>query len=1076
MQRFNYRVLILGTLLLALAVGGGCTKSYRVASHLARGDQYFEGGQLDKAEIEYLIVLRADSSNARAIGRLALIYADQGRYSRAGPFLLKAQELLPDDLEVRKRLAEIYLAIGKAKQARDEAVFVLERKPHDDEAPLLLAQAAITTNAQAEAQGKLQAIIQKGGETASLDAALAHLEQMRGDDSAAAMALERGKGLDAKSSAVFWAYGNLYVAQNDPKRAEESFRTAAELSSPRSPRRLRYAEYEIEKGDLETGKKLLQQITQETPDYLPAWRWLAEIALAGKEYDPCADLIRRIVARDPQNFEAMSLSGRLELARGNADGAVNEFKKLVAAYPESADAQYQLATAYLSKNEMSEATTSLNRALTLSPSLAKATVLLAGIEMKSGQVDAAIGALKALVEKRPHFLQAQLLLADGYRFRGDFESALSVYGTMEKMFPKSADVPFLTGMTLLQERKPDEARAAFGKALELSPDYFAAVEQLVDLDVADKQYETALRRVQPLLDRNAKMPEAYLLRAKIHLAESDTTHAEGELLKAIELSPDSRVAHLMLARLYLQNHQAPKALEDLRAFAGKNPKDDAVWMLLGMIQEEQKDYNGARDTYEKLLANDPQYAPAMNNLAWLYAERLDQLDKAYRIAGKAHELQPLNPSMGDTLGWILYQMKQYPRAVVLLEQSAARLGNQPDVQLHLGLTYYMLGREESARTALRRALDLKKDVAGHEEAEQCLAILSIDGATDGAEQRALLEKRAAAVPNDPVARVRLGMIYERAGDYDRAVPCYQAVLVAVPDNVLALLSLARLNAEHYHDMSKAMEFAKAAYKAAPDDNAASAILGRLAFQTGDYRWAASLLQQASQREPQNPDLSYDYALAAYSVGQVSNAELAARSALNVAAGFSRSVEAGRFLDLLALAGNPTQAVVEASRVEGALKSEPNNVPALMASGTIAEQKGDVTAAEQAYERVLSRYSEFGPAMRRLAILYSVEPAFENGKALQMAMQAREIYPDDPEVAKALGIATYRQGDFGRSSSLLKESASKLRNDATLMYYLGMAQFRNNELADSKRSLQRSLDLNLSGDLSATAKQTLAQLK
>src|SRR5208282_5853005 len=110
---------------------------------------------------------------------------------------------------------------------------------------------------------------------------------------------------------------------------------------------------------------------------------------------------------------------------------------------------------------------------------------------RTGEVGAAIASLKPLVEKRPYFVQAQFLLADAYRAQGDFESAIEIYRAMEKLAPKNPDAPFLMGMTFLQKEKRDDAHSAFGRAVELSPDYLAGVEQLVDMDLADKQYETA---------------------------------------------------------------------------------------------------------------------------------------------------------------------------------------------------------------------------------------------------------------------------------------------------------------------------------------------------------------------------------------------------------------------------------------------------------------------------------------------------------------------------------------------------------------------------------------------------------
>ena len=1076
MRQLIFRILALAALFLTVMAGSGCTQAVRRARHLARANQYFDSGELDKAEIEYLIVLKTDRTNPQAIGRLGIIYYEQGRYGRAAAFLIKGKELAPENLELRRKLAAVYLSAGKTKDARNEAGFILDRKPQDDEAPLILAETAVTTNAVAEAQERLKAAVQKTGETAALDVGLAHLEQIRGDYQGAAADLQRAKALDPKSGTVFWAYGNLYFAQNDKKEAEEAFKMAAELSPPRSPRRLGYAQYKIRAGDLTDGKQLLQEITRKTPDYLPAWRWLAEIALAEKNYGESADLVGKMLARDSLNYDALLLNGRIYLARGDADRAIGECKKAVAAYPQAPEIHYQLAVAYLAKNEVGQAVISLNQALSLSPNFAEATVLLAGVKMRSGEVGAAIASLKPLVEKRPHFVQAQFLLADGYRVQGDFESAIEIYRAMEKLAPKNPDAPFLMGMTFLQQKKRDDARAAFGRAVELSPDYQAGVEQLVDMDLADKQYETALHRVQPLLERNPKSAEAHLIQARIFLTQQDTKGAEAALLKAIELKPESRTAHLMLARLYVDTHQEQKALGDLYAFVEKNPKDAGAWMFVGIIQEQQKDYNAVRDTYEKLLAANPRYTPAMNNLAWLYAERFGQTDKAYEMASKARELQPHDPFAADTLGWILYRMKQYPKALSLLQESAGKIGERADVQLHLGLTYYMLGEEGPARAALQRAEELDKDVTGHEEADRCLAILAIDPTSAGPEARTMLDKRLAATPDDPVARARLGAIDERAGNFAKATEAYQSILTADPGNVGALVNLARLYSAHGNDAHKAIEFAKSAYKIAPDDPAVSPILGRLAFQTGNYKWAASLLQQALSQQPQNPEVLFDFALASYSVGQVSDAASNAKSALQVGSGFSRADAATRFLDMIALADDPERATASSSRVQDLLKSQPDYVPALMVMGAIEDQKADIRMAEQVYEKVLSLYPDFGPAKRQLAILYAADQPADNQKVLQLAMQAREAFPGDPDVAKALGIMAYRQGDYARSSALLQESASKRTTDAKVFYYLGMAQYRLKQPSESKQSLQRALDLNLEAGLAVDARRTLAELK
>ena len=40
------------------------------------------------------------------------------------------------------------------------------------------------------------------------------------------------------------------------------------------------------------------------------------------------------------------------------------------------------------------------------------------------------------------------------------------------------------------------------------------------------------------------------------------------------------------------------------------------------------DFAKARDNYEKVLALDPNFTPALNNLAYIYSEKLNNLDRA----------------------------------------------------------------------------------------------------------------------------------------------------------------------------------------------------------------------------------------------------------------------------------------------------------------------------------------------------------------------------------------------------------------------------------------------------------------
>src|SRR5262249_53668443 len=153
--------------------------------------------------------------------------------------------------------------------------------------------------------------------------------------------------------------------------------------------------------------------------------------------------------------------------------------------------------------------------------------------------------------------------------------------------------------------------------------------------IAANQYARARDMAQTLIDKDPKAAQPWALRGKIDLTERDFTHAESDLLKAIDLDPKLTPAYLLLAQLYVASNRQQDAIAKLNVSVETNKSVPAL-MLLGMLQEQQKNFDAARDAYEKLLSISPNFFLALNNLAELYF-RLEQIDKAYDLANKARE-------------------------------------------------------------------------------------------------------------------------------------------------------------------------------------------------------------------------------------------------------------------------------------------------------------------------------------------------------------------------------------------------------------------------------------------------------
>ena len=147
----------------------------------------------------------------------------------------------------------------------------------------------------------------------------------------------------------------------------------------------------------------------------------------------------------------------------------------------------------------------------------------------------------------------------------------------------------------------------------------------------------------------------------------------------------------------------------------------------------------------------------------------------------------------------------------------------------------------------------------------------------------------------------------------------------------------------------------------------------------------------------------------------------------------------------------------------------------MAQASALRRSRDVKSAEEVYQRVLERFPDFAPAQKELAAIYSVDPA-NAGKAFDLASKARKTLPDDSELARTLGIASYEKKDFSRSIQLLQERAKEAPNDAIALYYLGVSQIGAGRGPEGRDTLQRALTAGLDGPLADEATRRLHEQK
>jgi tetratricopeptide (TPR) repeat protein len=95
----------------------------------------------------------------------------------------------------------------------------------------------------------------------------------------------------------------------------------------------------------------------------------------------------------------------------------------------------------------------------------------------------------------------------------------------------------------------------------------------------------------------------------------------------------------------------------------------------------------------------------MNDLGYLWADQNKHLHRALEMTRAAVAAEPDRVAYLDSLGWALYRLGQFEKALGPLEKAAASDDADGVILDHLGDAYQKLGRFDDAKSSWQRAAE-----------------------------------------------------------------------------------------------------------------------------------------------------------------------------------------------------------------------------------------------------------------------------------------------------------------------------------------------------------------------------------
>jgi tetratricopeptide (TPR) repeat protein len=324
----------------------------------------------------------------------------------------------------------------------------------------------------------------------------------------------------------------------------------------------------------------------------------------------------------------------------------------------------------------------------------------------------------------------------------------------------------LEAQSLFQAGKLEQAQQAYYRAIEIDPQTADYYVELARTQVFAGNPDDAVQNA-----RNALLlaPDSALAHAVLAWGldfQGNLAEAELEIERALELDPDLALAHAYHAEILMDGGQYEAALEAARRAVELAPDLLESRRALGYVWERTSNYAQAVEAYRSAVELNPNLGLLYISLGNMYLAE-GESQTAIDNYLKANALSPTDP---DPLTWIAQayaQVGEYGKAAQYAQNAVEQDPGNPRLHGNLGRMLYKNNQLEEAVAALQIAI--RGRPAGDGPAVEGLPLQ----------------------PGD--ARVvefyyTYGLALAKTGACDEAIPIFQALLVAVPGDEIAVVN------------------------------------------------------------------------------------------------------------------------------------------------------------------------------------------------------------------------------------------------------------------------------------------------
>lgn len=601
-----------------------------------------------------------------------------GALPQAEQWLREAQARAPALLEIRRLLAETYIASGQPAKALEQLLPSLDAASVDHEAFALAGKAASLLGDRTGALRHYERAAKLRPSDPVLKASVTVARLAQGQRADGVEELRRIAASD-NGVQVDVALVNLLMQRRDHAAALKAIESIDRKQPEGALAPELRARVLARQKDLAGARRQFELALQREPRRVQALVGLGEIdAAQGRLTDAKARWKSRVDA-DPKNIQLRLAMAEFVARHGGGQSELQAlFEAAVAADPGAVAPRVALIQHHETWGDAKAALLAAQGAAAAIPTSGELLGRLGQAQLRAGERRQALQSLTQLTQLQPQNIDGHLALADVQMATGDLAAAERAVQRALEIDGESIDALRTQALVALRLKRPDVAVAAARKVQKRMPQN--ALGLVMEGDVE--------------LDRKAFDAAAAAYRKATQTAEPGA--APARLHRALQLArKDSEAAQF--------------AEEWIR----KQPADTSFVFYLGDQALVAGRFEQAEQRYRQVLARQPEQAMALNNLAWVLMQqgKAGAVEAARRAASHA----PANPAIRDTLGLALARERQFPEALEIQQRLVTSYPDRHDFRLNLARTLVSSGDRKRALAEIEQLERLGDRLPGHGE-------------------------------------------------------------------------------------------------------------------------------------------------------------------------------------------------------------------------------------------------------------------------------------------------------------------------------------------------------------------------